>query len=140
MPTSPDLQATLRQRDKVRKPKSSVLFRRGEAAKGVFFLLSGKVSLDFGVDSSFGRAYGPGALVGLPASMTSRPYSMTATVTEDAEVVFWPVPAFDALLRERPDLCRELIVIPGEKMAENQKLAHTVLHKPEHPIEESTVV
>jgi CRP-like cAMP-binding protein len=69
------------------EPKQTVLFRRGEAAFGMFLVLEGKVSLDFGVDGSnpLNRAYGPGALVGLPATLTGHNYSMTATVTEDAE-------------------------------------------------------
>jgi CRP-like cAMP-binding protein len=54
----------------------------------MFVVFSGKVSLDFGVDSSLVRTYGIGALVGLPATITRRNYSMTATVTEDAELGF----------------------------------------------------
>ena len=37
-------------REMVRKPRSTVLFRRGEKASGMFVVLSGKVSLDLGVD------------------------------------------------------------------------------------------
>jgi len=75
--------------EKIRKPRYTVLFRRGEKAIGIFLVFSGKVSLDFGVDSPLARTYGPGALVGLPATVTGRNYSMTATVTEDAELGFW---------------------------------------------------
>jgi CRP-like cAMP-binding protein len=46
--------------EKVRKPKSTVLFRRGDRASGMFFVLSGRVSLDLGVDSVGGRSYGAG--------------------------------------------------------------------------------
>jgi CRP-like cAMP-binding protein len=47
-----DLQTALKERRvRVYKPKSSVLFRRGEKASVMFVVLSGKVSLDFGVDS-----------------------------------------------------------------------------------------
>jgi hypothetical protein len=35
----------------------------------MFVVLSGKVSLDLGVDSVLGRIYGPGALVGLPSTL-----------------------------------------------------------------------
>ena len=116
------LQAVLEQQGQtIRKPKESVLFRRGEKPSGVFVVLRGKVSLDFGVDSAFARSYGPGALVGLPAALTGRNYAMTATVIEDAELVFWTPDALTSLLRNRPDLCRELLGIFGEKMAENQK-------------------
>jgi CRP-like cAMP-binding protein len=67
--------------EKVRKPKSTVLFRRGDKASGMFIVLSGRVSLDLGVDSAFSHTCGEGALVGLPSTLTQRNYSMTATVT-----------------------------------------------------------
>ena len=75
--------------EKVRKPKSSVLFRRGDKALGMFVVLSGKVSLDLGVDSALTHSCGEGALVGLPSTLTRRNYSMTATVTDDAELGYW---------------------------------------------------
>ena len=64
---------------------------------------------------------GPGALVGLPAALTGCNHAMTATVIEDTELVFWTPNALTSSLRNRPDLCRELLGIFGEKMAENQK-------------------
>jgi len=80
---SANLQHALEQgSEKVRKPRSTVLFRPGGKASGMFVVLSGKVSLDLGVDSALGRACGPGALVGLPSTLTRHNYSMTATVTE----------------------------------------------------------
>lgn len=128
------------QKQRVRKSKRAVLFRRGEKAFGMFVVLSGKVSLDFGVDSPFARSYGSGALVGLPATLTGRNYSMTATVTEDAELAFWPTQALDSLLRKRPDFCRQLLVILGEKMAENQKIAKALVSRDEPPLQQSNVV
>jgi hypothetical protein len=57
---SANLQHVLEQRsERVRKPTSTVLFRLGEKASGMFFVLSGKVRLDLGVDSAVGRTYGP---------------------------------------------------------------------------------
>jgi len=86
---SANLQHALEHRsEKVCKPRSTVLFQRGEKASGMFVVLSGKLSLDLGVDSVLGRTCGPGALVGLPSTLTRHSYSMTATVTEDAELGF----------------------------------------------------
>jgi CRP-like cAMP-binding protein len=100
-----------RQSEKLRKAKSTVLFRRGEKAAGMFVVISGRVTLDLGVDSILVRTCGPGALVGLPSTLTRHNYSMTATVTEDAELVFWSLEALDSLLRKRPDLCPPLLAI-----------------------------
>lgn len=127
---SANLQTILEQRsEKVRKPRFNVLFRHGDRASGMFVVLSGKVSLGFGDNSDFDRSYGPGALVGLPSTLTQRNYCMTATVTEDAELGFWSLSALDSLLRNRPDLCRQLLVILGEKMAENYELQEASLRK-----------
>lgn len=103
----------------VRKRKSSILFRRGDQAAGMFVILSGKVILDYGVDSANGRPCGPGALVGLPSTITGTTYSMTATVTEDAELSFWSPERLHSLVRARPDVSRLLLAILREKIAEN---------------------
>jgi CRP-like cAMP-binding protein len=127
-PYSPDLQTSLRLHAvTIRKAKTDVLFRRGQKAVGMFVIVRGKVSLDFGVDSAFARVYGPGALVGLPATLTRRNYAMTATVTEAAELVFWSLGDLDSLLQRRSDLCRQLLEILGERMAENQKMMKAML-------------
>ena len=119
----PDLHAALEQRcERVRKPRSTVLFRRGERAFGMFLILRGAVSLDFGVDCSVGLAntYGPGALVGLPATLTGRGYSMTATVTKDAELGLIKTPVLLSLLRKRPELCQQLLEILGDRVDPHQ--------------------
>jgi CRP-like cAMP-binding protein len=122
-----NLQLALEQRcEKMRKTKGSVLFRRGEKANGLFVVLGGRVSLDLGVDTALARSYGTGALLGLPATLARGNYSMTATVTEDAELGFWTAHALDLLLRTRRDLCQQLLVILGKRMAENQQVMKAI--------------
>ena len=136
-----DLQSALRLRaEKLNRPRSTVLFRRGERASGMFIVLRGKVSLDFGADSAFARIYGPGALVGLPATLTRRDYAMTATVTEDAELGYWSFAALDSLLRKHPEYCKELLAVLGERMAENLRIAKALMTREEQPVGKSTVV
>ena len=107
-----------------------MLFRRGEKASGMFVVLSGKVSLDLGVDSASVVTYGPGALIGLPSTLTRLNYSMTATVTEDAELGFWSPDALDSLL---PDLCQPLQAILGKKIAENHEVERALLTRDKQP-------
>jgi CRP-like cAMP-binding protein len=127
---SANLQTILEQPcEKLRKPRFTVLFRHGDRASGMFIVFSGKVSLGSGVNSAFDRSYGPGALLGLPSTLTRRNYCMTATVTEAAELGFWSLEALDSLLHNRPDLCQQLLTILGEKMAENYELQETSLRK-----------
>ena len=72
-PASVHLRYILEQHsEKVFKPKSTVLFRRGDKACGMFVVFSGRVRLDLGVDALLARSYGAGALVGLPSTITPR--------------------------------------------------------------------
>jgi CRP/FNR family transcriptional regulator, cyclic AMP receptor protein len=138
----PDLRAALEQRcERVRKLRSTLLFRRGEPAFGMFLILSGRVSLDFGVDSAAGLAstYGPGALVGLPATLTKRNYSMTATVTDDAELGYLTNQALESLLREHPEFCQELLGILSAKISHTEQVTKALLRKDKLPQLESGV-
>ena len=135
------LQNTLEQNgERLFKRKGDVLFRRGERAFLTFVVLSGKVTLDFGVDSPLSRCYGPGALVGLPATLTRRSYRMNATVMDDAELSVWSFTALNSLLRKRRDFCQQMLVILGEKMAESQAIATALAHKERQLFQESQVV
>ena len=131
-----DLYAALEQCcERVRKPRSTVLFRRGEKAFGVFLVLRGTVSLDFGVDASTALAStcGPGALVGLPASLTRTNYSMTATVTDDAELGFLTLQALVSLLRKHPELCQQLLTILSAKVAHSEQVTKALLRNEKLP-------
>ena len=120
---------------KVTKLKGTVLFRRGEKARGMYLIIHGTVGMNFGNDSDLDRAYGPGALVGLPATLTGAEYSMTATVKHDAELGYWSREALESLLLERSDLCLLLLAVLGERVAENNHLYKTLLdrRKPSYP-------
>src|SRR5215469_4241236 len=118
------LQETLEQEgERIFKRTGEVLFHRGNEALLVFVLLSGKVSLDFGVDSSLARCYGPGALIGLPTTLTRQRYRMTATVLEGAELSMWNCSQLNTLLRKRRDFCEQMLVILGQRMAESLEAA-----------------
>jgi CRP-like cAMP-binding protein len=138
----PDLHGALEQScQRLRKPRSTVLFRRGERAFGMFLILRGMVGLDFGVDSSaaLASACGPGALVGLPATLTKSNYSMTATVTEDAELGFLTTQSLESLLRKHPKLCNELVAVLSAKVASSEQMMKTLLRKEKPPRVESGV-
>lgn len=112
---------------KISTPTGTVLFRCGQKASGMFLILSGKVSLTAEFHSAPDFSYGPGALVGLPATITQSNYSMTAIVTENARLAFLNPEGLDSLLHEHPELCHELLVILENRIAENQTLVRSVL-------------
>lgn len=131
-----DLYAALEQRcERVRKPRSTVLFRRGQKAFGMFLVLRGTVSLDFGVDAStaLASACGPGTLVGLPATLTRTNYSMTATLTDDAELGFLTPEDLVSLLHKQPELRHQLLTILSAKVAHSEQVAKALRRNEEPP-------
>jgi len=125
---SPDLSTFLEQHcEKVCKPKSAVLFRRGEKAFGVFLVLSGRVSLDAEINRGLPQCCSSGALVGLPATLSKGNYSMTATVTEDAELGFLRPEMLDSLMRTNPDLSQVVLKLLSERAREIQQLQKALL-------------
>ena len=75
--------------------------------------------------------------MGLPATLTKRAYSTTATVAEDAELGFLPPQVLESMIRENPDLCRELLTILSERRFEIQQLQEALLHCEKQPFGES---
>jgi CRP-like cAMP-binding protein len=127
--------------ERVEKPRWTVLFRRGEKALGMFLVLRGTVNLDFGVDAAtgLGSTCGPGALVGLPATLSGGKYSMTATVTDEAELGLIRTPVLLSLLRERPELCQQLLTILSTKLDHTDQVRRAILSKERWPRSESRV-
>ena len=60
----------------VRKPKSAVLVRAGQACRGAFLLRSGRVELSLEGASHLypARIVGTGSVIGLPAAFSGEPY------------------------------------------------------------------
>jgi CRP-like cAMP-binding protein len=106
----------------------------------MFVVLSGEVSLDVGTPSPLAHSYGPGALIGLPAALSHQNYSMTATVTEDAELSVWTPEELNGLLAARPDICQQLLALMAERIAENREILKAILSGDIRPPQNSTVV
>src|ERR1035438_9193166 len=53
------------------------------------------------------RVFVGSSLLGLPATFTGRPYSLTAVTVVESDIVHLPREEFLQLMRERLDLCRE---------------------------------
>lgn len=95
-----------------------VLFREGEPVRGLFLLASGSVRLSLGKNgrSITYRVARPKYILGLPATLLHRPYSLTAEVLEDAEFYF--VPSRNAMdyLREHADICMHVLEFLSHEM------------------------
>ena len=115
---SPELKAGLEQLETiVFKPKGTILFRRGDDVFGIFLIRSGRVSLALDCPNPLypPRILGPGAIVGLPATVSGNPYSLTAKVVDDSELAFVSRAAVLECLQDNPLLCFQVMdMLSGE--------------------------
>jgi CRP-like cAMP-binding protein len=88
-------------------PFGYVLFRESEPTVGVFLIRKGKVRLRLPEAPHLDRVFGPGALLGLPATFTRSSYSLTATCVADCEILGAASEKFLAMMAARADLCHE---------------------------------
>jgi len=117
---SPQLEAAIKAAASVsEKKKGTVLFRRGEPAIGIFLILTGRVTLRLEGQKSLysARDLGRGAIVGLPGTLSGGFYSLTAEVSEDAELAFVSRPDFVVLLAADSSLCLEAMNLLGKEIA-----------------------
>ena len=91
--TDSELQVTLRvfASQTLERKASEFVFHQGEQPHGCYLIKSGKMRLS--MESSTGHkiiewAVGQGCLVGLPATINGRAYSLTCEVIEDAQLVY----------------------------------------------------
>ena len=98
-------------------PKGAVLFSEGQAPQGVFIVRSGAVKLS--VNSTDGRTLivrfaESGDVLGLPATLTGKPYSLTAEVIEPAQLQLIARKNFLDFLREHGDVALRVAQQLGE--------------------------
>ena len=97
-------------------PTGHVLFREGADVRGVFLISRGEVLMELKHVPRLDRRFSAGSLLGLPSTFSGRPYSLTATTTDESDVVYLPREDFLQLIFGRPDLCREAADILGRQV------------------------
>jgi CRP/FNR family transcriptional regulator, cyclic AMP receptor protein len=106
-------------------PIDRVLFREGEAPNGIFLVRNGSVTLTLlsgGQVVMCARAEA-GSLIGLPSTVSEKPYSMTAKATHGAEIRRLSPEGFRELMKTHPGLSIEVIrILAGEVRAVRQTL------------------
>ena len=96
-----------------------LLFRAGDQVRGVFLLLEGSVTLTLAENGiQYQRTVGSGSVLGLPATMCVKPYSLTAAVVAPLNYVFVPCSLVKEFLRVRPDLCFQVVEILAREVRE----------------------
>jgi CRP/FNR family cyclic AMP-dependent transcriptional regulator len=104
-----------------------VLFRQGDAPIGVFILTKGTARLtrrSEGEEVLTARV-GAGSLLGVPAVIGAKPYSLTAEATKGAELSLLTSEYFVHLMHTEPALCfRVLQVLAAEVRFAREALSH----------------
>lgn len=100
-------------------PAGEVLFRRGDPVKGVFLICAGEVRLGLEHETAAfpSRLAEPGSVLGLPATLSNLPYSLTAEVLQDSKLIFVPQEDLLGLMREQHHLCFQVMRILTEELA-----------------------
>ena len=104
----------------IMRKSGTVLFRSGEPGSGVFLVRDGLVRLSLGDNPLVypSRELGRGAVIGLPATFSGEPYSLTAEVEQDCEVDFVPRDRLLDLVKCNPELGVEIARVLSEEIFE----------------------
>ncbi len=86
--------------------QGAVLFHDGDPVSGVYIVRKGAVRLLLSASNEIypSRILGPGAIVGLPATLTGT-YSLTAELAQPTELGFVPSRQVSQILECSPRLC-----------------------------------
>ena len=98
-------------------PKIAMLFVEGQSPRGVFILCGGRVKLS--TSSADGKSLivriaDPGEVLGLPATITGKPYELTAEVIEPTQANFIARGDFLAFLRQHGEAALRVAQQLGE--------------------------
>ena len=134
---SPELSRELRETSRsVKKKKGAILFRAGARARGAFLVRAGRLKLQ--LEGAAGlypaRILGPGTMVGLPATVSGEPYSLTAEVVQDCDLDFIPRKELLALLRRNTTAALQILQILSEEIYQMRNTAKLAV-----PVKRETV-
>jgi len=108
-------------------PRGTILCRQGEPSRGVYLLVQGRAKLTLRADTGRGvtfRIVGAGYVLGLPGTILNRTYIFTAELLDDSQVAFIPAADVVEFLRNRGDLCFDVVQLLGSELMELPKVIH----------------
>lgn len=114
----------LRHSETLHAKAGTTLFREGDKVRGMYLVVSGKVDLLLHSAGliSMQRHATAGCLLGVPASINHHPYSLTATVSEDAELRFVSTQQLAKLMKAEPTLTMQLVAMLSEEVRAMRKI------------------
>jgi CRP-like cAMP-binding protein len=104
------------------KRKGRILFHTGQPVRGAFLVRSGRVKMTLDHSRLYpSRSLGRGSIIGLPATFSGEPYSLTAKAECDCTLDFIPRARLLDLLRRKPKLGFPLVRMLGEEISQMRK-------------------
>ena len=116
---SPELNKELRSASRaVKRKQGALLFRAGARGRGAFLVRRGRIKLTLGGSPGLypPRTLGPGSVVGLPATVSGEPYSLTAQAVQDCELDFIPRKELLALIKRNTTVAFQLLQMLSEEI------------------------
>ncbi len=104
--------------------KGNVIFRAGQPVRGAFLIRRGQVAMRLNHSSCFPtRTVGSGRIIGLPATFSGEPYSLTAEAKTDCLLYYISRPMMLSLLRHNPKVGYQIVRILSEDIFQMRKSA-----------------
>ena len=99
-------------------PRLTTLFCKGDAPKGVFVILKGRVALSAGDDTrQITRIAAEHSLLGLPSTVGNRHYSLTARTVTSTQVCVVPGAVFRKSMASNPALGLAIVNILSNEVS-----------------------
>lgn len=119
---SPELQKALEPISQaVGALRDDVIVRQGAECRGLYIVRKGLARISILADDGreiFKRLLGPGCVIGLPATLCSTPYSLSAQCQSDCSFRFIDAPRFREFIRTQPLLGMEIVRLMGQELSE----------------------
>jgi CRP-like cAMP-binding protein len=94
-----------------------IIFRKGQPSRGVFLIVSGRVALSTDdAPIQITRIGEPGSLVGVPATINNRTYSLTAEAVEKTDLIHIGIAEFKHLLKNNSALCYSIVSMLSQEI------------------------
>ena len=107
------------------KRKGSILFRVGQPVRGAYLIRSGQVKMRLQNAGPYpSRTLASGRVIGLPATFSGEPYSLTAEAKTDCNLDFIPRARLLSLLRRNPKLGYQIVRMLSEEIFQMRKAAN----------------
>jgi CRP-like cAMP-binding protein len=114
----------------VTKRRGERLFEQGKVATGIYLIRSGHIALfvEQVCDKPCTQVVGAGALIGLPAVMTSNRFSVSAEVLDDCDLVFVSREVVVKTLSHSTELCMQALDVLGREVQEVRRVLGAAKH------------